>query len=82
MKANGAKDATDKPKTIEAINVLFPTPIKKALEQVASDSCLSLSDVIRVVVLRHVAEDFPKYSQYAYDETETFNQKLSETKQG
>jgi hypothetical protein len=80
MKTNGAKDTTDKPKTTEAVNVLFSIPIKQALERVANDSSLSLSDVIRVVVLRHTAEDFPEFPLYAHEETEAFKQKLSETK--
>jgi len=80
METSEDKDKTDKPQTSEVVSTLFPIPIKNALRRVAENSGLLLSTVIRMVVLRHIAEDFPEFSAIAHEETEAFKQKLSETK--
>ena len=45
------------------LNIMVTAPMKEALAQTAAHRHISMSDVVRQILARHTAVDFPEYDQ-------------------
>lgn len=54
------------------VNVLITAPVKIALQRVADDNMISVSDIVRAAINAAVPVQFEKYSTYLAEAEEQF----------
>ena len=52
------------------LNILISEPVRNALQRVADDNMISVSDVVRAAINAAVPVQYEKYSQYLSEETD------------
>lgn len=54
------------------MNILVTEPVKKALQRIANENMISVSDIVRSAINVAVPVQFDKYSEYLAEEQDKF----------